>query len=287
MVGCIDHHKEEHAIPKLGNPEEPRIVETAGSCTSLVVNEFRSTWQSLTTAASQSSVAQAQGDQAVGADDVAVRRTWDAQIAKLGIASILVDTQALRDENKTTEHDKYAVGFLEAVIQLAPRVGVTFDRESFFQAISAAKRDVDSLDIDGLLRKDYKQWKEGSMVLGISTIIKPLSYLIKKTDGDKFKQVLQDFAGKRKLSLLALMTASTSEAGDFQRELLLLAVQSEAEVIFRTLEHDAADELQLSAWNEEKLGGSDDSFKVWWQRDLSKSRKQVAPLIRDIMARKQ
>ncbi|TVY39895.1 Exopolyphosphatase [Lachnellula subtilissima] len=50
VVGCVDHHDEEHKVPvseSNGDMDEPRIVEKSGSCVSLVVRYCRSAWDGL------------------------------------------------------------------------------------------------------------------------------------------------------------------------------------------------------------------------------------------------
>lgn len=282
VTGCIDHHVDEHKVPG-GNEEQPRIITKAGSCTSLVVNHFQETWDKLSHSSSASNTAQGQGDAVVGSDDEAVRRTWDAQVAKLALASILIDTHDLTSEDKVTEHDTRAVKYLESKIYLAPGQAGRFDRGTFFEQLNKAKKDLGDLSVNDILRKDYKEWKENGRLLGVSSVVRPLSFLQDKA-AEGFYQELDIFAKQRDLSLLVIMTTATSEQGQFQRELLLRIFGLETGGMLSMLENEKLRELKLEECATIQMQGQDEKpTKIWLQRDTSKSRKQVAPLLREVL----
>ncbi len=303
VVGCIDHHEDEHTIPSLspGRFSEPRIIEKCGSCTSLVIQHFRDSWDAFSSSSSISGASSLQrdvGDVGVlDTDDVEVRRTWDAQVAKLALASILVDTQNLIDRGKVMPQDEKAVQYLEAKIQTAPRSGEVFDRHEFFTGLSDAKRNLDGLELRDVLRKDYKQWVEKGGKLGVSCVVKPLEFMMGKAvekygarnhdEARALRKSLEEYAKSRDLDICAVMTTSTSSSGSFRRELLVMALEPSSNEIIERFVRDAGEELGLEPWEESAaLGGADAGnvdvgiMKVWWQRELSKSRKQVAPLLR-------
>ncbi len=87
IIGCIDHHEEENKVPK-DCGEEPRIVEKCGSCCSLIVEYCKEGWDSL---ASKS------------AEDEAT--SWNAELARVALGPILIDTTNLTSEAKTTPTD--------------------------------------------------------------------------------------------------------------------------------------------------------------------------------------
>lgn len=292
--GVVDHHEDEGAVPEDAG-DEPRRIEKAGSCTSLVTSSVREAWDALSASAMASGAAHAQGDGAV--DDAAVAKMWDAQVAKLALASVLVDTRNLGDESKTTEWDVRAVEYLEAKIVGAPQmVAQGWDREKFYESIEEAKRDVGGLRLGEVLGKDYKEWEEGKGRLGISSVVKPIAFLRRKageeTEGkgkdEAFVEGMRQFAEERELSIYTVMTTSTSEQGEFQRELLVWALKSEAVEAAKKFADEAAEELGLEEWQGEGNGlgevRSDKEWrKVWRQRKVENSRKQVAPLLRKAM----
>ncbi|KAI4117133.1 MAG: hypothetical protein LQ338_007607 [Usnochroma carphineum] len=297
VCGVIDHHEDEGAVTQDTAPE-PRVIEKCGSCTSLVLRTLRSLWDASTDISSLSSgAAHAQGDSVI--DDASVTRTWDAQIAKMALASILIDTVNLTAKSKVEKADRDAVEYLEAKIKLSPKDAAHWDRNGFYEEINAAKRNINGLSFNNILRKDYKQWTENGLILGISSVVKPLDFLVKKVIQDasaednetRFVTAIGDFMAARDLTIFAIMTTSTSEAGEFQRELYVQAL-SAGHAAASTFAEEAVKELRLEDYSVQALEGKPGAMqpssegpwrKMWMQRDVGKSRKQVAPLLRRAM----
>jgi exopolyphosphatase len=290
--GVIDHHDEEGKVPA-DTGDEPRIVDKSGSCTSLVVNYCRQSWELLSDSAASSGAAHAQGD-SLSDDDDAVVKSWDAEVAQLGLASILIDTSNLQSRDKTTEHDRRAVDYLEAKIMLCPRLAASFDRTKFYDEIDSAKKDIGGLKLQDILRKDYKLWHDKGQKLGISSVVKPIDFLQEKaakeagsqSQAESFVVALQRFATERELDLYSVMTTSTSPEGQFQRELLVWAFNESAIAAAKRFAKDSRDELALEDWRDNALGHAEDGSwrRVWWQRQVQHSRKRVAPLLREALA---
>jgi exopolyphosphatase len=294
VAGVIDHHDDEGKVPK-DTGDEPRIIEKSGSCTSLIANYCRPTWDELSEAALSSSAAHAQGESL--SDDSAVVKRWDAAAAQLGLASILIDTANLHDENKTTEHDRKAVVYLEAKVMMCPQLSMTFDRTTFYDEIDTAKKDIGALKLQDILRKDYKQWDQSSLKLGISSVVKNVDFLVEKASdeanaqsgSDAFLGAIDQFSKERELDLFTLMTTSTSSAGEFQREILLWAFTERGISAAKTFATDSSDELGLEDWQDipslsDATCNEGQWRKIWWQRQVQHSRKRVAPLLRNAMA---
>jgi exopolyphosphatase len=260
VAGVIDHHDDEKKVPRNASP---RIIEKSGSCNSLIINHFRSSWQS------SSSLAAA-----------------DAQIAKLSLGAILIDTINMTDRNKVTPHDEEAVQYLEAKVATSTATADKhYDREDFYNVINAAKNNIDDLSIYDILRKDYKQWTDddSGLVLGTAAIVQNFAYLQSK-DADLL-EVCSKFATDRSLDLLAVMTASTSKSGEFGRELLLIACKEDAPVeAARHFSDSSKDELQLVDLQNDLHGPEFPFVHMWKQENLAASRKQVAPLLREAMS---
>ena len=293
VQGVIDHHEEENGVPQDTDPE-PRIIEKCGSCTSLVFRYCKAAWDSISSSSLSSGAAHAQGEAAI--DDSSVTQAWDAQIAKMALASILVDTANLTAPGKVEQVDRDAVEYLEAKIHMSAKDAKAWNRDEYFKEIDEAKRDIGSLTLDEILQKDYKQWTENGMHLGISSVVKPLDFLVKKADSSVkkssvFKLSIQKFMEGRDLSLLAIMTTSTTAEGKFQRELLLQARKAAAESASKFAEQ-ATPELKLQSLEVDGIamqaaqGLPDGDWlrpAIWMQNDVSKSRKQVTPLLREAM----
>ncbi|KAL6173424.1 Exopolyphosphatase [Exserohilum turcicum] len=288
VEGVIDHHDDEGKVPA-ETGDEPRIIDKCGSCTSLVVNYCRSAWDALSASAMSSGAAHAQGDSL--SDDAASVQRWDADVAQLGLASILIDTANLEDASKTTEHDREAVAYLEAKIMLCRQLAGSFDRRGFYGEINAAKKDIGSLALQDILRKDYKQWDQGQK-LGVSSVVLPIEFLQKKAGdgsdtslGSGLLAAIKGFAEERGLDLFSLMTTSTSAEGQLRRELLLWALNKEAVPAAQRFAKNSRDELGLEAWaGYEDVDNGSEWRRVWWQGNVQHSRKRVAPLLREAMA---
>ncbi|KAI9658609.1 MAG: Exopolyphosphatase [Bathelium mastoideum] len=273
VAGVVDHHEEENQVPQ-DTGDEARIVEKAGSCTSLVANYLRGSWES-------SSILEAS--------------LYDAQAAKLALASILIDTTNLKSKGKVTPHDEEAVKFLETKIAAGTDPSRPFDRTAFFEEISQAKLNIGSLKLKDILRKDYKQWTENGRRLGISSVVKPISFLQQKADAEeadsdksnRLFQIIDRFCRDRHLELYAIMTTSTSTKGEFQRELLVKAFTETDAKAVKKFADKASDALGLEDWENSSLDRVADNemwTKVWWQRKIEHSRKLVAPLLRAAMS---
>ena len=292
--GVIDHHEEENFVLQ-GTDPEPRIIEKSGSCTSLVVRTLKSVWDASSSFSLSSGAAHGQGEVAI--DDSGVIQTWDAQIAKLALASVLIDTANLTAEGKVFPVDREAVQYLEAKIQSSTREARTWERLKFYKEINTAKGDIEGLAFDDVLRKDYKEWIENGQKLGISSVVRPLSFLVPKAfeanpmDNQEmsFDAAMANFTDTRDLSIFAIMTAPTSMRKGFQRELLLDARSSMAPVAAKFFSQAIAElgleDLDVPGVNVYNTSGDGPGVfrRVWRQKDVSKSRKQVAPLLRRAM----
>lgn len=287
--GVIDHHEEENAVPNETEPE-PRIVEKSGSCTSLVTQYVKSAWDSLSSSALSSGAGYAQGDSLI--NDSAFSQGWDAQVAKMALASILVDTANLTAKGKVEKPDKDGVAYLESKIRLSGKDVRSWDTAKFYEEINEAKGDIGSLSLNDILRKDYKEWTEGDRKLGISSVVKPVNFLINKAQEEQpqrnhnssFTNIIKTFAAERNLTIFAIMTTSTSSDGNFQRELYLQSQEEGKDSVSR-FEKTAIEELGLEPLSSENVKqlpeeNGDIWRKTWLQKDVSKSRKQVAPLLR-------
>lgn len=294
VQGVIDHHEDEGKVPE-ETGSEPRIIDKSGSCTSLVTEYCRQAWDLLSDSALSTGAAHAQGDSL--SDDGAVTKLWDAQVAQLGLASILIDTSNLQSKDKTTEHDIKAVKYLEARVLSCPKLAAEYDRSKFYKEIDTAKEDIGGLMLQDILRKDYKEWEEGGQKLGISSVVKHIDFLLKKAGGEAetesldqaFLKALRKFSKDRDLDIYAVMTTSTSSEREFHRELLVWAFNDTAISATKKFAANAKEELGLEDWNGSNEKGleltSDEGWRmVWWQRNVQHSRKRVAPLLREAMS---
>jgi len=271
--GVVDHHHDERRVP-IDTGCEPRIIEKAASCTSLVTEFVRKSWDEMSASPTDSS------------------RVLNAEVAKMTLSSILIDSVCLTDSSKVTSHDQEAAQYLETKIRAATRPGQEYDRQRLYEEVSKAKLDIGNLPLNDILRKDYKEWEESGKKLGISTVVKSLQFLIEKADretntatGDALSKSLDEFCDHRQIDVYGLMTAFTDDNGDFRREILVRSMQSASDIALKRFENIATEELGLSRWKGPKLScGKSSKQDIWQQNQTHHSRKRVAPLLREAMS---
>lgn len=245
VTGCIDHHVDENAVPK---DAKPRVIETCGSCMSLIVNECRDIWKEV---AAESET-----------------------IAKLALAPILIDTINMEDKQKVRDQDRHAVKFLEE------KVGSDYARGDFHSRIAEVKEDIAGLSLRDIFRKDYKEWIEGDVRLGISCVVQDLGYLIEKGEGsaDKMIEEFAKWSEEKELDVTSIMTTSSPD-GVFQRELLVWGkTQKGVEAVQQFMGINEG--LKLKQYKGGQLDDGNTRI-AWKQENLAASRKQVAPLLRE------
>lgn len=258
VIGCVDHHDDEGKVPK---DSSIRVIEKCGSCASLVVKHCKDAWDELKSLE--------------GAAEV------DSQLAYLALGPIVSDTNNLESKDKTTSDDKDAVQYLESKIASA-----NANRTSFFNAVAKLKGDIEPLSMRDVLRKDYKEWKDGGLRLGTSSVPASFSDLRQKAGDDtQLFNVIEEWGDEKKLDLVTVMTAFKKE-GIFCRELLLLARTHKGIDAAKRFEKSYEEELGLSTWSDGKLDTSEHQKwrKCWKQGNVKNSRKQVAPMLRHVMA---
>ena len=287
IIACIDHHDDEGVVPR-SQSVEPRIIEKSGSCMSLVVEYCRPVWEEL------SKLEREEGN----TDSL---EEWESQLAHLALAPILVDTTKLTSKDKTTRWDEQAVEFLEGRLSGASSSATAaaaagsngseergYDRTAYFNNITALKEEIAGLSYRDILRKDYKRWTDGGLAVGISTVVRGFDYLLTEIgDQKQFNEALKAWAKEQELGIAAVMTVSNPD-GKFTRELLVWAFNEGAvKVAKRFVDKNGGEEaLQLQTWGGGKLdseGGEAEWVRCWTQGRVDKSRKQVAPMLRDVM----
>lgn len=252
ITGVVDHHVDENVCPK---DAIPRVIDPCGSCMSLVVEESKPLWDKLEDAA-----------------------TEGPKVARLGLAAILIDTINLTAEAKIRPKDKTAAAFLEEKLQ-----GTDYDRKEYFEEVSKVKEDISGLSFRDILRKDYKEWNEGKLKLGIASVVQNLEYLLEeKASGkpDVFFDALSSWAKERELDVVSVMTTSNPD-GEFQRHLLVWGVNHEGKDATKRFVDNNTEGLELEPWGDGVLDG--DGRGAWRQCNLKESRKQVAPRLREAL----
>ncbi|KAI0844510.1 DHH phosphoesterase [Daldinia vernicosa] len=274
VVGCIDHHDDEAKVP---DDAEPRVIEKCGSCMSLVVEQCSEAWEAL---------AKRDGGSNKEAAEI------NAQLAYLALAPILIDTTNLGNKDKTTAHDECAVATAEAHLRAGFESsgsgdGGGYDRDAFFAEVTALKEDVSYMSFRDIFRKDYKEWDEGTLKLGTSSVPQAFAFLARKAGGEEaFARELEKWCEEKGIDVMAVLTTAKDD-GEFRRELLVWA-RGGATVVNAAkafAERDGKDKLGLGTWGGGKLDLEEKGNwrRCWTQARVEHSRKQIAPMLREAL----
>lgn len=291
VVGFIDHHVDEGFVPlpKTIQPNHPAIIQPAGSCASLVVSWLRS---------------QGLWRDPFDKDPDQTNAAIEAQLAGLALSPILVDTGNLTVESKVTATDRDAVTFLTPLIgQCAAPRAQPAPAELYSQIHETKQNSLDLLTVAEVLDRDFKLWTETSrtgdeLQIGFCSVVKSVPWVVRKAgNSQSFLDSLTSFSTNRRLDIVVVMTAYSS-GRQFCRELLVCALRGGVAVdVLESFVSRASGELGLQDWvapgerpDEQEIQStlSSDTGKwrrLWVQGDVSKSRKQVAPLLRSQVAR--
>ncbi|KAM3463468.1 hypothetical protein NHJ6243_003299 [Beauveria neobassiana] len=273
VVGCIDHHVDERAVSVQATP---RVIETCGSCMSLVVEHYADAWRGLLNAKLPSI--------ATTNNPVSKHLT---QLAQVALAPVLIDTINLTNAAKVRPEDSRAAKLLKTELM---HDDPNFDPNAYYEQVTAAKEDLSKLSLRDILRKDYKEWENCAIKLGISCAVQNFDFLLEKAASlgmgngpDVLLRELRSWAQEQALDIASVMTTSNNNpGGEFQRHLLVWGLTGPGKQAVERFKKDNTETLKLTQWN----GGLLDeqgSRHAWRQLDLESSRKQVAPLLRDAM----
>jgi exopolyphosphatase len=265
VVGCLDHHEDEGVVAQ-DTGDEPRVLRKTGSCMSLVVEYYQDAWDVLSKTSSHD-----EGDGGL-----------DAQLARVALAPILIDTNNLKSKAKTTPTDVRVVELLEAKIG-----DKDFERKKYHKKLSKLKEDISQLSYRDNLRKDFKSWTEAGMVLGTSSIPQGFKYMLENIgDRETLLREFRAFAQDKNLDIAAIMTSSAKDDGVFKRNLLVWGLNEKAARAVERFVEAQKDNLGLEPFHYIDLSGGDGQHEVrycWNQHQTGNSRKQLAPMLRSAM----
>jgi exopolyphosphatase len=298
VVAVIDHHEDEGQYK---DTADPRIVEPAGSCSSLVARLYQSS----------------------------PNLSIPPGLSTLLLSSILIDTKGLKRGGKALDVDREAAAFLipqspvahnEEVSTLSDEQPITHlpSVQSLSATLGEKKLSVSHLSTRDLLRRDYKEYAfsmpasedamRSSNVIraGLATVPLRLSAFF-ASSSYPIKEI-QDWLAERDLSVLGILTTFRSKKGKGRREQLWIVKADEgiAEKLLQGLE--SSEELELRRLDFSKFVGSanaaeesedEDAEEVttdeeaqfgesyiaraYKQGNASATRKQTAPILRKLM----
>ncbi|KAL6946924.1 hypothetical protein ACO0QE_001778 [Hanseniaspora vineae] len=237
IVGIIDHHEDtgtsRDSIIKYHGPD---IIKVTGSCSSLVTNYWA---------------------KQLNDDFFAMRNT-----VELSLAAALIDTSNFKF--KVEAPDQKALQIYKS------QLSETYSFENFYKEIRKEKDNLDGLSMSDLLRKDYKQFEFGEYQVGMSSMVKPTSWLIEQYGANEIVHDCNEYS--KGMDVLILLT-SFVEKSTFHRELVIVTKNDKLRSqILKGIENP----LKLEALPETSFG-----YTVYNQQNTDASRKQVAPAVQN------
>ncbi|CAR26401.1 hypothetical protein ZYGR_0H02090 [Zygosaccharomyces rouxii] len=247
VTGIIDHHKDQ----KLHLEAHPRIVQTTGSCSSLVFNYWR---------------------------DIILKSESEGfkEVALLSLGAALLDTSNFR--YKVEAPDLEALKYYESILS-------DIDREEYYKQLKSDKDDLEGMHIKDIFKKDYKEFTfeqdPHKIKVGIASVGKPLEWLNKQCGTvDVFNSECIEAQKERNLDIFVVMTA-WQDGSEFKREILVISpVKDHSERIMNKI----SSELKLESTDQINTASLDHHsyyFNAFNQLNVLASRKQVVPLLGD------
>lgn len=287
----IDHHEDENAHTDASIRE---ITIPTGSCASLVVKHFQPQWEA----------------------SISRGSPVPPELATLLLSAIVIDTGGLKPGGKATSVDYEAAAFLYSISTIAQGQAGSFSvtgegglppsLKLLSDTLQDAKSDVSNLTTYELLMRDYKEyeWPTQSpnfptLKVGLSTVPLGLkTWIAKEPEGwETLMSGTEQYMRERTLDIEGILTTYRSEKkGKHKRQLALIIRPGgvirdpqEARSVFDRLAAglEASEMLQLEEWKkEEKVKRQDDErlVKVWVQGNAKATRKQVAPLLKNLVS---
>lgn len=283
VKAIIDHHEDE----KCFLDASPRIIKPCGSCSSLVYNYW---------------------SKQLNENEL---NDKNCEIVPILLAPLLIDTSFM--SSKVEEDDKIAyesyqkfpleesqlhnwlLGFGSKKLKLES-FGPENILDAYYKIIKKAKKDLKGFSLYDVLEKDYKFFRferndNSTLDVGFSSLSKSFKWIASKYGKKEIFQELLKFVSSQKLDLLVITTSfSKKETDEYTREFAyFFEKRNENSALFNELSNMLNDKLKLNhdIYHIEKfewiLSDFDENANLilFNQGELSASRKQVVPLVKE------
>ncbi|RKP14891.1 DHHA2 domain-containing protein [Piptocephalis cylindrospora] len=152
--------------------------------------------------------------------------------------------------------------------------------QRYMDILTRVKSDVSGLGSRDLLRKDYKEWVVGTgpgLRLGISSVPYSQEKWVIRDGVQELEKAVKAWVTERSLDIHVILTAYTTERSQsFHRELSLYTLSGGDQGLGERLEKETRASLDLSPI---RIG----EVQWWDQKNVRASRKQVYPILRDLI----
>lgn len=229
----VDHHVDENKeYPLLKN--ENKLIAIVGSAATLVANQILEN----------------------------TNFNIEPEFATLLLAPILIDTANLQSPEKTTEKDQEITKRLQFY-------GSTLIPAQFYETLLKEKNDVIGLTPAMLLSKDFKEYLDGSLLYGISSLPSTVSWWTE--DLSLIQPVIEKFAVDRGLAFLILLMNNQDPNGPKRKIIVYSPFSRLLKAFDQYIESNAVLSSMLLPQQ------SEDHISFYWAEQFI-SRKQLQPL---------
>lgn len=272
VVGIVDHHEDEKEFLDAN----PRIVRSTGSCSSLVFNYWNTQYKNAGSVLN------------------------NTEVVSLLLGPLLMDTSNM--SFKVEEPDTVAFKDYEEILSKHQNGFINFLAKSeekqtyddFYKKLKKAKKDLAGFSFGDILRKDYKQFtfvngpSQKKVVVGFSSLGKSFDWILTQYSTEEMVQTFRHAEVDLKLDILVMTPSYTrSENDQYTREF----AYHYKDATFSTLGELATAPLELDSdiYKKEEISlkiseiDHSEPFVVYNQRKLAASRKQVVPVVKEII----
>lgn len=244
VIGIIDHHEDtkkydESLIKSLDNP---LIIKTCGSCSSLVTNYWYPQLESV--------------------------HALPEEIVKLSMAAVLLDTSNFK--SKVEQGDREALEKYKSYFANNKNVEDNM-LKPFFKTLKKDKSDIEGFDMYSLLRKDFKLFEFHGYKIGMSSLGCSVESYIQKFGIEEINKACNKYARLNSMDMLLLLTSYSDEFKNHKRQILPYSTKSDT--LQNKLIEKITSDLELV-----KIDSIAD-FEVYDQQKSRASRKQIAPIV--------
>lgn len=149
----------------------------------------------------------------------------------------------------------------------------SFSSDDLFQHLWHEKTDLSRLSSVDLLRRDYKELEFSAGRIGFSSMPNPLASVLERAD---FIADMRKYIADHQLQFLLFNTAFSLPDGALQRELMVYRGGAQQGLMDKLLHHLEKSDLNLAP---HPKSPADPHMRVYVQRNLSASRKQLVPIV--------
>lgn len=272
IVGILDHHADEGQFLLA----DPRIIRTCGSNSSLVFNYFYNKF--------------------FANDKQFFEKQHEA--VELLLGPLLIDTTCM--SQKVEEPDIFAFNHYKKALgtqfqQLFVSSEGKNEIEVFHSTLKAAKKDFEGFSFMDILRKDYKQFTfSGGDRVGFSSIGKSFKWIFTNYSKDEIEKTLSNALVINKLDLFVMSDSFVrKDTNKYTREFSYYYEEKD-KARYEHLFKYAQEPLQLNddVYGIDKIRATivavnqNRHYKLFNQGNTAATRKQIVPIVKDILESK-